>query len=274
MAKTVRRVIGCLTIFMVAGCGVVDEGQWDPTNTIVKPSPTPEVSGVEIGSFTPRLAEPELPAAPIAEKLGLIGCEIPDVPTISLDGAEQIPYYKQDDSICLGEEYQTSGLSFCQAVMAFEQRAAAIGACFINALDEMDRQGTRVLGHDWYDLAIPMLQPAWSLNKREVTSLVGAVSTEIIEKVLGEFQFEAPGTPFCFWRAPHTTPEEVKTAALAEISESLRDTEVQLAHIFSALQRGVDLQVTKDLRLQVEIRVLKAQAKVESINACYFQAQY
>lgn len=274
MAKINSRVIGCFTILMVAGCGVVDEGQWDPSTKIVKPSPKQEISGVEIGNFTPMIPEAELPPTAIAEKLGLIGCEIPDVPTISLEGADQIPFYKQDDSICLGEEYQTSGLSFCQAVMAFEQRAAAIGQCYLRALEELDRQGTHILGHDWYELATPMLQPAWSMSKREVMSLVGAVSTTIIERVLGEFQFEAPGTPFCFWRAPHTAPEAVRDTALTEISETLKDTETQLAHIFSALQHGVDLQVTKDLRLQVEIRMLKAKAKVESINACYFQAQY
>jgi hypothetical protein len=269
--------MGCfsivLAIFAWTSCGVEDGGTWQPTPNIPDDPPT-ETSGNHAGTFYPMLPEEEAPLIPIADEVGMIACAIPPAPVIDMGGADAATFSKNGDFVCLDDEWALSGLSFCQAMMAFEQRAAAIAKCFNNALAELNRQGSRILGHDWVAAAMPMLPAVWSMTPTEIDNLPGNVSSTIIQLMTGMNLMEAPGDPFCFARAPHVSVEDTKGQALEEIRIDLEETTALLSHIHSAISRGVDLKVTKDLHLELRVKLLKVQNKVESVNACTFRARY
>jgi hypothetical protein len=279
MANQQKRFQGLAGIVAIAafswsGCGVEDGGDWERA-----PGPNYSVPSVidstEIANpVQPTLSgESVLPTTPVSETMGFMTCKLPAAPALSFD-AYDTPFYSSSTQVCLGEKQGSASQANCREVEAYEQRAKAITKCFLAAREELNRQGTKILGHDWVAASMPLLPEAWSMSTTEVESLVGRVSTGLVYLMTGGQAFEAEANPFCFYRPPHANAEEVKTQSLDAINAITKDTTARLNKIMSALGHGVDVRPDHDLRLQLTVKFIETSANIESGMACVYHTSF
>lgn len=268
MDNVKKLMMGCLTASLIAvGCGVGDGGEWSP-----HPGPA-SGGGVEtiVGEALPPGSAPSTPA-PVADRVTMITCEVPPAAEISLPTSEHVPFYADSrEKVCIGEQAGQSP-SLCWEVQRFEKRAAAISACYAAAYSELELQGERIMGREWVKAALPMLPPIWSRTPEQVAALSSSVSAGIVHLITRGLDASAPGSPLCFPKPADWTAEQTKNSAVKDIQNLVKNTSTQLADVTVALKKGVNLQVTKDLRLNVAVLFVERQPNIEQVGACMFHA--
>lgn len=265
------RNLGCIAavVLALAGCGS-EEGGWTPIPGGNDPI---EVTGV-IG--LPDEAPPEssggIIPSPVRDRVQLVTCEATPAVEIPLESGAPVPAYDVGNGqACLGEP-NTATPTLCWKVKAFEARAAAVATCYGEVWKQLDMQGNAILGREWTKLALPMLPAVWSKTPEEVHGLSSQVSTGLTHLLTGGQANYAPGAPLCFPMINGQTVDEAKTAALSDIKNLVRDTQAELDSVVLALKKGINVQVTKDLRLNVAVKIVEHQSNLEAIGTCEFHS--
>ena len=257
----IPRVCSVLVVLVVAACDVSDGGEW----VRITP-PAPASSEFSLGSQGAVLHLDETMTA--TRRTPFLVCQIPPAVTLNID-PDLAPYYLQDRShVCIGEPNGHDGLKLCWGVHAAEAHAQAVADCFIAMKKQLAAQGTKVLGVQWsWDLAKPVLPEAWSLSEREVLSWVDRVSNNIADLLNGGGSVEAD--PLCVSRSHLAKPEDVKTELLDEIMGFCTANGDDIAGLLSAIKRGVNVQVTKDLRLELAAMIVEKESNLEDVGDFY-----
>lgn len=258
-----------LFVAAMAGCGVPDGGGWDPISGPPAPEgPTGTISDVVTPPPT-GTAEP----TPVGDRASLISCEMPPAVEIDLYAGEGYPYYVNEaGGLCLGEEESLPSPALCWKVHAFEAHAAAVAACYAEAQKELDRQGSRIMGREWRPLAEPMLPAAWSKGEEEVAALSTQVTEGMVHLLTGGKANYASGAPLCFPFGSGLTPDQARNELVQDMKDLVRATTGEVSSVLAALKRGVNLQVTKDLRLSLAVILVERQSNTEAIGECKFHA--
>jgi hypothetical protein len=275
MEKLTRRIIGCLSMSLlllaVPACGVDDGGQWVPVPSTE--SPGPAVSPVPGGTLP---ADPGQIPTPVSDRVSYIACSLPPAVDISLPPAEATPYYVDAAyRVCLGEQEPSPSSLFCWRVQAFEARALAVAGCFRDALHVLDVQGSKVMGREWRQKALPMLPAVWSRTPEDVKALGSAISAGLVHLLTGGTASQVPGAPLCFPKGAASTAEELeetKNAAVHDIQTLVGTTSSDLAQVVVALKKGVNAQIDHDLRLNVAVMFVEKPVTTVPVEACSFQA--
>lgn len=270
MDNVKKLMMGCLTASLIAaGCGVGDGGEWSPY-----PGPT-SGGGVEtiVGDELPTGGSTATTPAPVADRVTMVTCEVPPAAEINLPSGEHVPYYSDNrQQVCIGEQAGADSPAFCWEVQRFEKRAAALTACYASALSELDLQGQRIMGREWRKAALPMLPPIWSKTPEQIGALSSAISAGMVHLITRGLESSAQGSPLCFPKPAAWSAEQTKDAAVKDIQNLVKNTATQLSDVAVALKKGVNLQVTKDLRLNVSVLFVERQPNIEPIGTCTFHA--
>ncbi len=258
-----------LLVALLAGCGVEDEGAWSspgaPQQNVsdVVPEPAPEPIPVEPGGavLTTR--------APADEG---ISCTLPSSSGVQVEpqsgGGDQI----SRDTLCLPPAFEASP-GLCWQVRGFEARAAAIAACWAEAQKDLERQGTRILGREWRQAALPFLPSIWSRSSEEIAALAHQLTAGLAHILTGGASNAAPGSPLCVPLAAGLSAAQAVALAEKDIALLVKSTQRDVAAVEAALRRGVDAQVTKDLHLHLRVKLIEQPAPLTPEGTCAFHAE-
>jgi hypothetical protein len=129
-----------------------------------------------------------------------------------------------------------------------------------------------VLGDHWFATVLPMLPETWSMKPEQVDALIHRISSGMVELLTDDPDAKtAPGAPLCFPTGNYS-PELAKLITAKKIESLIEGTTKNVEAIATALERGIDVQVTSDLRLTLAARFVEAPSLPIEPVECTFQA--
>jgi hypothetical protein len=258
-----KRLCGSVlfVLVMVAGCDVTDAGEW----ARITP-PVPASSELAISGSMSIVQPPITPTGEVTTRVPFVVCQIPPAATLSIDPDLASWYLGDRNHVCVGEPGEHGGLKVCWGVEAAAAHAQGVADCFIAMKQELARQGTKILGGSWWDAAQPMLPDAWSLTERQALDLVDRVSNNIADLLGGG---KVPADPLCIYRPRHADPAQLKTDLLTKIAGYCQADGDEVQAILSAIKRGVNVQVTTDLKLELAAMIVEKNSPTQDVAQLY-----
>jgi hypothetical protein len=260
--KLIGGSILVILLAAVAGCDVDDGGAWVKVD---------RPQSAQISSSTielPRTAPRDIP--PLTDRLSYITCQLPPAVSVTIDPTAAPYYVHQRSHVCVGEPGGQTGSRLCWGIRAFEEYARAVADCYVQAKQELARQGSRVLPGTWWDLAAPMMPPGWGRSEREALQLATRTSTSIAQILGGG---EVAADPLCLRKPKGTSAEATKDHALEQIASVVQVNSDEIATMLSTLKRGVHLRVNADLTLKLGVVWVQQPWLVDdakTLSACTF----
>lgn len=258
-----KRLCGSVLFVLVvlAGCDVSDGGEWV---RITPPGPaSSELSVLGSVSMVPPL---QSPTDPVNSRIPFVVCQMPPAVDVKID-PQLAPWYLGDrDHVCVGEPGGHDGLKLCWGIHAAEAHAQGVADCFISMRKQLTQRATKVLGPAGWDLAKASLPDVWSRTDRQVLALVDRVSNNIADLFGGG---RVAADPLCAYWSRFAEPDDVKTELLEEITGFCQATGDEVAAVLSALKRGVNVQVTNDLHLELAVMVVEKESNLEEVGDFY-----
>ena len=254
------------------GCGVDDTGGWSPGPGA--PGSVTEVGSTAVlpGEQPPEPSGPSIPA-PVADRVDTVSCPIYPAKEIQIESGAPVPGFQAGrDTVCLGEAYGQASPALCWAMREYEMHAASVAACYAEAWEQLDAQGTRILGREWTKVALPMMPEVWAKTPEQVADLAHALSSGMTHLLTGGTSNVAPGAPLCFPMVSGWTLEQSLAAGVKDIKTLVTNTQTQVKSVELGLKKGIDLQVTKDLRLNVAVKFVPKGSNLEPVGTCEFHS--
>jgi hypothetical protein len=264
-------------MFIAAGaaCGEdEDDGIWTRDPGQSPTSPIAEVTTVPVEGLSLFISPQPLDFVPASSLPDyLVPCDMAPEFSIPIH-TDQVPSYLDERGwVCLGEQEEDAQPILCKQVTAFEARAASVASCYDKMYGMIASRSSEMLGPHWWATVLPLLPAAWSRTPEQVTALTHRVSDGMVDLLTGATdQTSAPGAPLCFPLGAYTAdPEQAGLISAKKVASLIQDTRANLEEVAAALVRGVNVEVTSDLKLRLAARFADLPPPVSESLECTFQ---